>query len=412
MPTERIVFQGAFGDRLAARVETPSQPRAWALFAHCFTCSKDLKSIRRMSEALAARGIGVLRFDFTGLGESEGDFARTSFSSNLDDLLQAADHLRRSYGPPRILIGHSLGGAAVLAVAADVPECRAVVTIAAPSDPSHLLRRVLPPEEEMPEEGETEVEIAGRSFRVRRQLLRDLEQHSLSDRIGELDRALLILHSPQDTVVNVDHARKIFEAARHPKSFVAIDGADHLLLDQESDARFAAQMIATWAARYVDGLGEEAERRTEEEPEPPENDVRVRSVSGLAQDIRIGRHRLRADEPIAVGGSGSGPTPYQLLLAGLGACISMTLELYAKRKEWPLEGVEVRLRHSKIHAEDCRDCETKEGKIDRIEKELRMAGPLDDEQRERLHEISRRCPVHRTLDSEVSIVEAPVTDGD
>ena len=395
---QRIHFPGAFGDRLAARLEAPPNPRAWALFAHCFTCSKDLRSAGWISRALVEADFGVLRFDFTGLGESEGDFADSNFSSNLDDLVKAADFLRQEQQAPQVLIGHSLGGTAVLAAAHWIPEARAIVTIAAPHDVSILRKEILPAEDEIAEDA-TEVFIGGRPFRIKKQLFRDLEKHDLSERIHQLGRALLVLHSPQDLTVSVDHAHRIFDAARHPKSFVALDGADHLLLRNEADSRFVARIVAGWASRYLVPPEIEATAR-----EGVPGVVVVRGSDGYAQEIAAGRHHLRADEPLSVGGTDTGPNPYELLLATLGACTAITVRMYANRKQWALEAIEVELSHAKIHAEDCEHCETETGKIDRIEKIVRLDGDLDDDQHERLMQISHRCPVHRTLQSEVDII--------
>ncbi len=405
--TDRVRFEGALGERLAARLELPDgEPRAFALFAHCFTCSKDLKAVVRISRALAERGIGVFRFDFTGLGESEGDFADTDFSSNLEDLVAAASYLGERWGGPEILVGHSLGGVAVLAAAKRVPSARLVATIGAPSDTDHLRRTLLeraPELADAPGSAEAEIDLAGRRIRVRRQLLDDLARQNVEDAIGELGLPLLIFHSPVDQVVGIDHARRIYQAAKHPKSFVSLDGADHLLLDRPADARFVGEVLSAWASRFVDA-GEVGERAEDEAAGRPGEVVVTGGASGFANRIASGRHRLRADEPASLGGTDTGPSPYELLLAALGACKSMTLRMYADRKGWPLEGVEVRLAHSKVHAKDCAECETKEGKIDRIEVGIEVEGPLDEEQRRRLLEIADRCPVHRTLVSEIEIL--------
>ena len=399
----RVRFPGASGNELAARLEVPAgKPRAFVLFAHCFTCSKDLKSVGWISRALVDRGLGLLRFDFTGLGESAGDFADTNFSSNIEDLVAAADWLREHHEAPAVLVGHSLGGAAVLAGAHRIPESRAVATIGAPSEPVHLTETLLaaaPGLEEGAGDEAVEVRLAGRPFRIKRQLVEDLEESRLSAAIGSLGRALLIFHSPVDEVVGIDHARKIYKAARHPKSFVSLDGADHLLLGREDDARFVGEVLASWAARYFQAEAPEA-------VEPAHGEVVVTGGGpGYETRIQAGEHVLIADEPRSVGGEDLGPGPYELLLAALGACKSMTMRMYAARKEWPLEDTEVRLRHSRIHAEDCAECETEKGKLDQIEVELAVDGPLTEEQRERILAIAERCPVHRTLKSEVRIVE-------
>jgi uncharacterized OsmC-like protein/alpha/beta superfamily hydrolase len=403
MKSEPLRFPGAHGQDLAARLESPvTTPTAYALFAHCFTCSKDLKAAVWISRALVARGIAVLRFDFTGIGESEGDFSGTDFSSNLEDLVAAADFLRGRYEAPRLLVGHSLGGCAVLAAAERISEARAVATIGAPSDTEHLrdtLVRIAP---ELEERGEAEVHLGGaRPFRIRKELLDDLEEEHLRGVLERLHKALLIFHSPVDNVVGIDHARRLFEMAKHPKSFVSLDTANHLLTD-EADARYVGDVLAAWSGRYLEGVQPEVERLPEE---GRAGEVVVSGgPTGFAQEIIARRHRLTADEPEDLGGTDTGPTPYELLAAALGACTSMTLRMYANFKKLPLEGVHVRLRHGKIHAVDCARCESKEGKIDRIEREVEVLGPLTEEQRLKLLEIADKCPVHRTLDSEIEIV--------
>jgi uncharacterized OsmC-like protein/pimeloyl-ACP methyl ester carboxylesterase len=399
MAPERFDFPNGAGELLAARLERPSQePIAYALFAHCFTCGKDSLAARRISEALTARGIAVLRFDFTGLGSSEGDFANTHFSSNVGDLVAAADHLRTTRRAPALLIGHSLGGAAVLAAAASVPEVRAVVTIAAPSDPGHVTGLFRDRVETIRKEGEGAVEIGGRPFRIRREFLDDVAEQRLLARVKDLRKALLVFHSPVDAIVGIENAGKIFAAAKHPKSFVSLADADHLL-GRRSDAIYAANVITAWAERYLDAPPAAASAGAE----PRVVRVTETREGKFQQSIAIGPHRMIADEPVAVGGRDSGPGPYDLLLAGLGACTAMTVRLYADRKKVPLERVSVTLAHGKVHAEDCANCETKEGMIDRIDRAITLEGPLDDEQRAKLLEIADKCPVHRTLESEIEI---------
>ena len=397
MPAERFDFPNADGQNLAALLDRPARPaRAFALFAHCFTCGKDLHAARRIAEGLTALDIAVLRFDFTGLGASDGEFANTTFSSNVADLVAAADALRRRLRAPAILIGHSLGGAAVLAAAASVPEARAVVTIAAPADPAHVTGLFKDHLAEIGARGEVEVTLAGRPFRIRRSFLDDVAEQKLTERIANLGKALLIFHSPTDNLVGIENASRIFTAARHPKSFVSLAGAVHLL-SRRSDAAYVANVIRAWAERYLDMP------ETTSEPAPKVVTVRETGQGRFQQEVSVGAHRFLADEPVAVGGLDSGPNPYDLLLAGLGACTAMTLRLYAERKRLPLDRVTVELRHDKIHAADCEECETREGMVDRIERAIVLSGALDDEQRQRLLEIADKCPVHRTLTSEISI---------
>ncbi|HJS60401.1 MAG TPA: bifunctional alpha/beta hydrolase/OsmC family protein [Pseudolabrys sp.] len=399
MRTERLEFANAKGEKLAALIDLPlGIPNAFALFAHCFTCGKDNLAAKRISERLAICGIGVLRFDFTGLGTSEGEFADTHFSSNVDDLVAAADHLRKAYGTPAILIGHSLGGAAMLAAAHRIADARAVVTIAAPCDPAHVTGLFKEHVDKIREQGEVEVSLAGRPFRIKREFLDDIAEQRIRDCLANLRKALLVFHSPTDDVVGIENASHIFTAAKHPKSFVSLAGADHLL-SKRDDAVYVANVITAWAGRYIERPAE----RGDEQIEVGTVLVRETGNGKFQQEVLSGPHRFLADEPVRVGGLDSGPGPYDLLLAGLGACTSMTLRLYADRKKLPLERVSVRLTHNKIHAEDCRDCETKEGMVDRIDRSITMEGPLDSEQRKRLLEIADKCPVHRTLESEIEI---------
>lgn len=398
--TAMIRFPGALGSPLAARLDLPSgNPVAFALFAHCFTCSKDSLAASRISGALTAHRIGMLRFDFTGLGGSEGDFANTNFSSNIADLIAAAEWLGRHHQAPQILIGHSLGGAAVLAAARKISAARAIATIGAPFDPGHVRGLLTAAVGEIEALGAAEVALAGRKFRITKQFLDDIGTHNTRERIAGLHKALLVFHSPHDTTVAIDNAAQIFMAARHPKSFVSLDNADHLLTRRD-DANYVAAVLAAWASRYI----EQPAALDVAMPSMPEGVTVTETHEGrFTQEITVGGHRLQADEPASAGGNDIGPSPYDLLLAALGACTSMTLRMYADQKKWPLEHVTVRLKHEKIHAQDCSECETREGRIDRIEREIEIAGNLDEAQRARLLEIANKCPVHRTLHSEVWI---------
>ena len=400
MEAQRLQVPGSEGQQLSARLDLPVGPvRTFALFAHCFTCGKDVLAATRIAQALTAHGIAVLRFDFTGLGGSGGDFANTNFSSNVADLLAAADYLRQHHRAPALLIGHSLGGAAVLSAAHGIPEAKAVVTIAAPSDPSHVVGLFGDQAARIEADGEAEVRLAGRAFKIKRQFIEDVAEQKLLDSVAKLRKALLVMHAPQDDTVGIDNATQIFIAAKHPKSFVSLDRADHLLT-RKADAVYVANTIAAWSQRYLDidaldvpaAVAEEGLVRVEES-----------HAGRYQQRITAGPHHLLADEPVSFGGLNGGPAPYDLLLAGLGACTAMTMRMYADRKGWPLEHVAVTLRHEKIHATDCAECSTTEGKIEWIEREITMRGPLDEAQRTALLEIADKCPVHRTLHSEVVV---------
>ncbi len=400
---KKVEFTGALGETLAARLDEPEgTPKAYALFAHCFTCSKDVFAASIIAKALTKHGIAVLRFDFTGLGASEGDFANTNFTSNVKDLLKAADFMRAEFEAPQLIIGHSLGGAAVLVAAPDIPEIKAVVTLCAPADAAHVTNNFGDDKVcEIEEKGEAEVDLSGRPFKIQKQFLDDINTVHVDESIAKLHAALLIMHPPLDQVVGIENAEHIFRHAKHPKSFVSLDDADHLLRGKEH-VQYAADVIAAWASRYIG-----YDMAEEQKPDTPVIDgVLVKSSANgrFQQIVQAGKHVFIADEPEDVGGRDSGPDPYSLLLASLGTCTSMTLEMYAKHKELPLEGVDVHLRHEKIHAEDCKDCETIEGTLDKITRAITIKGDkLSDEQRARLIEIANKCPVHKTLQSEIVI---------
>jgi uncharacterized OsmC-like protein/pimeloyl-ACP methyl ester carboxylesterase len=402
VPTERFQFTGEGGHQLAAALDLPDGPvTACALFAHCFTCGKDVLAAKRIAVALAAKGIAVLRFDFTGLGSSEGDFANSTFSSNVADLVHAADHLRETRGPPAILIGHSLGGAAILAAAGRIPDAKAVVTVAAPSDPAHVTHFFKDKIEDIRAQGQVAVQLADRPFNIKREFLDDIAEHGLMAHVAKLHKALLVMHSPTDDTVGIDNATSIFLAAKHPKSFVSLSGADHLL-SSKRDSAYVADVIAAWAERYVEPAA--AAPASAASPEPRNVVVRETRASKLQQTITTGPHQFLADEPVAVGGADSGPGPYDLLLSALGACTSMTMRMYADRKSLPVDRISVTLKHNKIYAKDCAECETREGMIDQIDRVISIEGALDADQHKRLMEIADKCPVHRTLTSEVRIL--------
>lgn len=408
---ETFEFRGHDGrSRLAARLHGPrGSARASVLFAHCFTCSKDSLAASRIALALVDKGFSVVRFDFTGLGASEGDFANTNFSSNVGDILAAAKGMKAISGQgPDILIGHSLGGAAVLAAAPELPSVKAVATIGAPADPAHVSHLFSEHEGKILREGKAEVRIAGRRFTIQRQFLEDIAESRVRDRLGSLGKALLILHAPLDSIVSLDNAALLFQAARHPKSFVALDGADHLLTRSE-DSRYVAELVAAWAGRYLNGndvprhTGGEAGTPATLIPEGYPVTVEEAGDGPFRQRIHARAHTLIADEPARYGGTDKGPAPYDLLLSALGACTAMTIRLYADRKGWPLEAIAIGLRHDKIHAEDCADCEEHPRKIDRIERRIVLSGPLDHAQKARLMEIADKCPVHRSLSGSILI---------
>lgn len=400
MHSEKITFPGHSGQNLAARLDLPAGAvQATAIFAHCFSCSKDIAAARRIAQRLTASNIAVLRFDFTGLGHSEGEFANTSFSTNVADLLAASAYLAEHHTAPALLIGHSLGGAAVLRAAADIDSARAVVTIGAPFDPAHVVENFGCALDEIMTNGAAQVSLAGRAFTIRKSFVEDVSAANLKPAISGLNKALLVMHSPIDDTVSIDNAGQIFQAARHPKSFVTLDDADHLITDP-SDATYAADVIAAWAGRYID-------LTTDTPPAgAPEGIVRASEAdpNGFLQDISAGpAHHTLADEPKSYGGTDLGMSPYNFLSAGLAACTSMTIRMYARRKNMPLQYVSVDVRHDKIHASDCSDCATTSGKIDQFERRITLVGDLSQTERDRLLEIADRCPVHRTLESEIHI---------
>lgn len=399
---QRFTFQGANGEELSARLDLPAGPiRGYALFAHCFTCSKDVLAARRIAQGLAGEGLAVVRFDFTGLGSSSGDFANTNFSSNVEDLLAAVAHMRATLAAPKILIGHSLGGAAVLAAAPDIEEVAAVVTVGAPADVDHVLHNLGTSLDDVKTQGEAQVTLGGRPFTMKRQFVEDALGYKLEERIKALRKPLLVLHAPLDDVVSIDNASKIFTQAKHPKSFISLDDADHLLSRPE-DGAYAASIISAWASKYIPTHAPTADGN------PAEAVIAAETGLGKFQNtITIGAHHLLADEPKSVGGLDTGPGPYDFVSAALAACTSMTLRIYAEHKKVDLGRIEVEVRHGKVPADHCTDCgevaEGRSGKIDRFERIIRVEGDVPSQTRDKIAEIADKCPVHKTLEAGAAV---------
>ena len=404
----KLEFPNDSGEKLAGLLEMPppgTQATRFAVFAHCFTCGKDIAAASRISRAMASRGIAVLRFDFTGLGNSDGDFANTNFSSNVTDLLAAARALEQQYQAPSLLIGHSLGGAAVLAAAQQLPSVEAVVTIAAPATAEHVKHLFSSAQKDLQNTGTAEVKIGLRNFQIKRQLLDDLAQYNDASHLRQLNRALLVFHSPVDEIVSIDEAARIYQSAMHPKSFISLDKADHLLSNRD-DAEYVAETLVAWASRYLNLKKNEFERNYGTAPVVEEGEVLITELDKkFLRGMYTHNHQLMGDEPVSVGGKNLGPSPYDLLLMALGSCTSMTLRMYANHKKLDLQDVQVRLRHDRVYVDDCEDdCEDGSSKIEQISRELTISGDLTDAQRQRLVEIADRCPVHRTLRSDLKIV--------
>ena len=406
MSVEKITIENSRGEKLSAKIEYPidQKPHNFAIFAHCFTCNKQFKAVRYISRALTGEGFAVLSLDFTGLGESEGDFAETTFSSSVDDLICAANYLAEHHRSPSLFIGHSLGGAAVILAASQIEDVNAIVTLGAPSAPQHVKHLLQSRIEEIEEKGVAQVSIGGRPFQVKKEFLDDLEEQDLGGLIRSMRKSFLFMHSPQDAIVGIDNAAELYKSARHPKSFISLDGADHLLSD-ENDACYAGDVIANWAKRYLDI------------PEPKELTTKSHIVAYLGSEekfttqIKADQHPLIADEPVSFGGNDYGPSPYQFVASGLAACTVMTLRLYANHKKWDLEEVYCHVRHEKTHLEDCEDCENPKARIDKFTRELEFVGDLDETQRKRLLEIADKCPVHRTLEGRAHIETVELVGG-
>ena len=399
MNPKRLTFENRSGLELAAHLYLPpdQKPRFFTLFAHCFTCSKNFSAVTRICRGLSLNGIGALSFDFTGLGMSDGEFEESTFSSNVSDLLDAADFLAKEFQAPKMLIGHSLGGAAVLYAAAELSQVKAVVTIGAPAFPGHVRHLFMDSLEEIEKKGSAKVTIGGRPFAISKSFVEDLEQKPLAAFLKKLRKSLLIMHSPQDEIVEVSNAAEIYNAAFHPKSFISLDGATHLVSNPK-DSEYIAEVIGSWSKRYV-GVEEESELN-----DTQGNQVFVRlSGEKYTTEVMTPNHHLIADEPLDVGGADLGPNPYDLLMASLGSCTAMTLKMYAGRKKWPLEQVSVFLNHEKVHLADSENPEESSAKVSQFTRIVEIEGDLDAEQRQKLLEISNKCPVHKTLQEEIII---------
>ena len=398
MNIQKVSFTNKDEEQLAGRLELPldQNPHNFVIFAHCFTCTKNLTAVKNVGRALTDAGFGVLRFDFTGLGESEGDFENTNFSGNVDDLVEAASFLEKNYMAPTLIIGHSLGGAASIFAASKIKSIKAVAVINSPSHPSHVLHILKNSAHEITKNGKAKVNLGGVDFTIKKQFLDDLENKSLIDVVSSFKKALLILHSPQDTTVGIENAEEIYKAAHHPKSFVSLDGADHLLSKKE-DSRYVGEVIAGWASRYV------------EIPVTEEIKSRSKVAASLEGDdkftthLKLGDHYFIADEPLDFGGNNFGPSPYEFLSAGLAACTVMTIQMYARRKKWQIDNVTCHVNYSKEHALDCENCEEDSAKIDTFIREIKLKGNLSEEHKKKLLEIADKCPVHKTLKTNTQV---------
>ncbi|MDN3202705.1 bifunctional alpha/beta hydrolase/OsmC family protein [Algoriphagus sediminis] len=405
MNPQKLKFKNSRGFDLAADLYLPldETPKYFALFAHCFTCSKNFSAVTKISRALSNAGVGVLSFDFTGLGRSEGELVDSSFGSNVTDLLDATEYLTEHYRAPQLLVGHSLGGAAVLYASAKLDNVEAIVTIGAPSYPAHVKNLFKDGLTELEEKGSAEVHIGGRPFRIDKQFVDDLEQKPLSSFLNKLRKSLLIFHSPQDEIVDIENAAEIYQAAFHPKSFISLDGASHMINDDD-DSNYIAEVITSWGSRYV----------KVQEPEGPIHDLKGNQVlirlsgKGFTTEVKTPYHHLLADEPVDVGGANLGPTPYDLLMSSLGTCTAMTLKMYAERKDWKVSEVKVYLNFENIHKEDALHPNETKSKVGQFTRLIKIEGQLDDKQRARLMEIADRCPVHRTLSEEIEIITKPI----
>ena len=402
----RVSFQNRHGIKISGVLHVPdiAVTRAYALYAHCFTCTKSIKAAVTVCDTLERQGIATLRIDFTGLGGSKGSFSDSTFSTDVSDLIDAAAFLEAEYQAPELLVGHSLGGTATLAAAGHIESAKAVVSIGSPADPAHILHLLENHLNQLESEGEADVNLAGRSFSFKQEFVDDVVDYEIDYR--NLGKALLVLHSPIDGTVNIDEAGKIFSSAMHPKSFVTLDNADHLL-SKLSDAEYAAEVISAWVEKYLDPYHDS----TATDNKHASVKVSANTKQGFLCRVEASGHNLAADEPLSMGGTNLGPTPYDFLGAALGSCTAMTLNMYARHKKIDLQSVSVDVTHSRVHADDCVECESSSGKVDVLKRKISLDGNLTAQQRERILQIADRCPVHKTLENEIHIVSDLVEEG-
>ena len=407
MKSTRLKIENRKGLILNANLELPAnqKPNYYAIFAHCFTCSSSLGAVRNISRALTNDGFGVLRFDFTGLGRSEGQFTDSHFSANVEDLIDVHNYMSNNFSAPGLLVGHSLGGAAVLVAASQIETVKAVATVGAPANVSHVKHLFSHGIEAVKEKGEVEINIGGRPFKINQDFIEAFDNTDLPSIVKQLRKPLLIMHSPFDKIVGVENAQELYHNAHHPKSFVSLDDADHLLTE-EKDSKYVGDIIGTWAKRYFPKV-ENIMLETEGEQLVGHLNI---LEDNFTTSIQTKNHTLIADEPASIGGSDFGPSPYEYLNAGLAACTVMTLKMYAERKKWDLQEVFVYISHSRVHSNDLNVSVDKSKYLDHISKKLKFVGNLDIQQKERLKEIASRCPVHKTIASQVvfntQIIEA------
>lgn len=394
MENHKLEITNDKGYRLNAFLELPPnrRPAYFAIFAHCFTCNNNLNAVRHISTALTVHGVGVVRFDFTGLGKSEGTFAESHFSSNVADLVAVYRYMDSHFEAPALMVGHSLGGAAVLAAADRLPALKAVATIGAPSSIDHVKKHFDLIKGEENGDADYEVHIGGRPFLINNTFLEEMEKTDLLAIVKRLHKPVLFLHSPGDQIVGIENAQHLYEHAVHPKSFVSLDHADHLL-SKKADSIYTADMIAAWSARYM----------------PVEENIMLNNYgeqivayldlgqSKFTTNLQTPRHAFIADEPLEAGGENMGPSPYDYLSAALAACTTMTVRLYAERKAWDLQEVFVYITYTHKHEDDMKDGTITPGHLEVFSKKLRFVGNLDEVQKERLKEIAAKCPVHQTL---------------